>query len=81
MFWQDFRLWQLMFQMDLSRIPHSLARLSEEAACLVSGSIQRRLIEEQIARLRATMLPESQTGDRTHGRSAGLVAEGDSLWR
>lgn len=70
-----------MPQMDIFRIRCLLKWFSAEAACLTPGSISRTLIEEQIARLWAMLLPEGQTGDRTHGRLTSLVVEGELLTR
>lgn len=66
--------------MDIFRLSLSLDWLSGEA-CLWAGWIQRELIEEQIARLRAMLLPEGQTGARPLARLASFVAEGEWLTR
>jgi len=70
-----------MPQMDISRIRRSLTWLSEKVECLTPGGVQWALIEEQVAHLRAMLLPEGQVGDCTPGRSVSLVAEGELLKR
>jgi len=67
--------------MDIFRLSPSLDCPSEEAMRPSAGCIQRGLIEEQIARLRAMLLPGGQTGDRPLAQLASLVAEGEWLTR